>query len=418
MPERVKLALVGCGGMGRRHLRGMAALAGTSHANVELVAVCDLNEENARFVADEAAELLGARPTVYRDIARMAREVDDLRAASVTTDAGSHHVVATACLEAGLHVLCEKPLAVTMRGCNRVVEAARRAGRTLSVAENYRRDPINRLVRALLDDGAIGERQFIMETGVRGKDDLFITPWRHQKLSGTLTLDAGVHNADILQYYFGDAATVYGKVRLYEKTRVTRRTAGPGGFYEKWAANLPPTVEATGEDAMFATITFQNGALGQWTDHYAGHGEPLSYRMAYGTRGSLNCPGDRNGRPIRLMLDDGVAIDDERILDHAPSYKLDPAAAALFGGERVWTYNFDFPETDRKLLALEYHEFAECIRNGTQPEVTGAVAKRAVALVYALFESDRTGRPVTIEEIESVGIDAYQREIDEHLGLV
>ena len=46
------------------------------------------------------------------------------------------------------------------------------------------------------------------------------------------------------------------------------------------------------------------------------------------------------------------------------------------------------------------------------------MAKRAVALVYALFESDRTGRPVTIEEIEAVGIDAYQREIDEHLGLV
>jgi predicted dehydrogenase len=418
MAERVKIAIVGCGGMGRRHLAGLAELARSDHNNVDLVAVCDLNRQNAEDMADEAESLLGANVQVFSDAAQMVREVEGLQAADCTTDTGSHHKAATALLDLGLHTMCEKPLALTMRGCNLIIDAAERSGTILSVAENYRRDPINRLARALLDDGAIGDRQFIMETAVRGKDDLFITPWRHQKLHGTLTLDAGVHYADILQYYFGDAATVYGKVRLYEKTRVTRRTAGPGGFYEKWAANLPPTVEATGEDAMFATITFQNGALGQWTDHYAGHGEPLSYRMAYGTRGSLNCPGDRNGRPIRLMLDDGVAIDDERILDHAPSYKLDPAAAALFGGERVWTYNFDFPETDRKLLALEYHEFAECIRNGTQPEVTGAVAKRAVALVYALFESDRTGRPVTIEEIESVGIDAYQREIDEHLGLV
>ncbi|MFN8514025.1 MAG: Gfo/Idh/MocA family oxidoreductase [Thermomicrobiales bacterium] len=418
MAERVKLAIVGCGGMGRRHLAGLAELSRSDHNNVDLVAVCDLNRQNAEDMADEAEQLMGANVQVFSDAAQMVKEVEGLQAADCTTDTGSHHKAATGLLDLGLHTLCEKPLALTMRGCNLIIDAAERNGKILSVAENYRRDPINRLVRALLDDGAIGDRQFIMETAVRGKDDMFITPWRHQKLFGTLTLDAGVHYADILQYYFGDAATVYGKVRLYEKMRVVRRTAGPGGFYEKWAANLPPTVEATGEDAMFATITFENGALGQWTDHYAGHGEPLSYRMVYGTRGSLNCPGDRNGRPIKMMLDDGVAIDDERILEYAPSYKLDPAAAALFGGERVWSYDLDFTEIDRKLLALEYHEFAECIRTGQQPEVTGAVAKRAVALVYALFESDRTGRPVTIEEIEAVGIDAYQREIDEHLGLV
>lgn len=107
MSERVKLALVGCGGMGRRHLRGLAVLAGSSQANLELVAVSDLNEENANFLADEAAQLLGIRPAVYNDVARMAREVEGLRATSVTTDAGSHHVVVTTCLEAGLPVLRE-----------------------------------------------------------------------------------------------------------------------------------------------------------------------------------------------------------------------------------------------------------------------------------------------------------------------
>src|SRR4051794_30407334 len=178
MSERVKLALVGCGGMGRRHLRGLAELASSSLANIELVAVSDLNEDNANFLADEAEQLLGRRPAVYRDLERMAREVDGLRAASVTTDAGSHHVVATACLEAGLDVLCEKPLAVTMRGCNIVVEAAKRAGRTLSIAENYRRDPINRLVRALIDDGAIGAPRLMIETSVSGRDRIAITPWR------------------------------------------------------------------------------------------------------------------------------------------------------------------------------------------------------------------------------------------------
>jgi predicted dehydrogenase len=165
-------------------------------------------------------------------------------------------------------------------------------------------------------------------------------------------------------------------------------------------------------------ITFANGALGQWVQHHAGHGEPFLQRMVFGTRGSITAPGDRNGHPIRLALDDGTVIADQRVLDHAPSYRLDPVAAALFGNERPWTYNFDFPSTDRKLIALEYVELARCIRTGAMPEVDGAVARRAVALVYALFESQLANRPVSIDEIESGDLDAYQREIDEHYDLV
>ena len=97
---------------------------------------------------------------------------------------------------------------------------------------------------------------------------------------------------------------------------------------------------------------------------------------------------------------------------------LEPVAATLFGGERPWTYDFDFATTDRKILKLEYHELARCVRRGTRPEVDGEMGRRDVALVYALFESQLAGRPVTIAEVKSGAIDAYQREIDEHLGLV
>ncbi len=418
MGDSVRLAIVGCGGMGRRHLAGFAELARTEHRNLDLVAVCDLNRQNAEDLADEAHELLGERPAVFGSAEQMVREVDGLEAADCTTDTGSHHNAATQLLDLGLNTLCEKPLALTMRGCNRIIEAAQRSGRVLSIAENYRRDPINRLVRALLDDGAIGERQFMMETDVGGNDSILITPWRHLKLTGTIPLDAGVHNADILQFYFGDAASAFGQVRLYEPTRYRRNTAGPGGFYERWAATVPESITATGEDAIFGLITFENGALGQWVNHHAGHGQPKHERLVFGTRGSISSPGDRNGRPVRLFLDDGTEIADQRVLDYAPSYRLSPVAAALFGGERPWRYDFDFPTTDRKIIALEYHELATCIRTGQKPEVTGEVARRDVALVYALFESDRAHRPVTIEEVEAGDVDTYQREIDEHLKLV
>ena len=415
---RTPIAIVGCGGMGRRHLTGLAALDRSDFCNVELVAVCDINQRNAEDLADEAERALGKRPRVFTSIAEMVRAMPEIQGADVATDTGSHHRVATECLRAGLHVMVEKPLAITLRGCNLVLQAAREAGRILSVAENYRRDPINRLARALIQDGAIGTPQLMIETSIGGGNQLFITPWRHQKFTGTLTLDAGVHNADILMYYLGDVESAYGEARLYEKYRYKTNTGGPGGFYAKWADQIPDRIEATGEDAMFGYLRYKSGAIGQWIFHHAGHGLPQHVRQVYGSKGSLSSPGDRNGRPLRLYFDGNREIADESILDYAPSYRLSPLAAQLFGGERVWTYNFPFVEIDAKILATEYHEFAECIQTGRAPEVDGLVGRRDTALVYALFESGKLGRPVTLDEIEAVAVDAYQREIDAYLGLI
>src|SRR5689334_8285140 len=141
--QRTRIAIVGAGGMGRRHLTGLRALSQSDQNNVELIAVCDLNRQNAEDLADEARDALGTRPAVFGDLDSLFRGASDLEAIDVTTDTGSHHQVATACLEAGFHVQCEKPLAITIRGCRRILDAARRSGKILSVAENFRRDPIN-----------------------------------------------------------------------------------------------------------------------------------------------------------------------------------------------------------------------------------------------------------------------------------
>ncbi len=419
MPERIPIALIGCGGMGRRHLRGMAHVARSSFANIELVAVCDLNQENAEFLAGEAADLLGRRPHVYADIGRMAGELGrDLRAASITTDVAAHHRVAVACLTGGLHVLCEKPLALTIRGCDAIADAARRTDRIVSVAENYRRDPINRLARALIADGAIGEPRLMLETHIGGRDRIAITPWRHMKHTGTIAVDAGVHYADILRFLIGEARTVFGEARLHEKVRYNTGSAGPGGFYGRWSTDFPTQIEPTGEDALYAQVVFENGTIGQWVDDNAGHGKPIRTRQVFGSSGSLECPGDRNGRPNVVHLDDGTVIDDGRVLDMAPSYRLDPLAAELFGGERVWTYDLEFNDTDSRLLALEYHELGACVASGSQPEVTLEEGRRDLALTYAPFESGLLGRAVTLAEVLSGAASQYQREIDAALGLL
>lgn len=414
----VPIALVGCGGMGRRHLTGIAALYRSDFRNVDLMAVCDLNRQNAEDLAEEALQQLGKRPVVFTDLREMARQMPEIQAADVVTDTGTHHRVATDCLEAGFNVQCEKPLAITQRGCDLIISTARRLGKLLTVAENYRRDPINRLARALIQDGAVGTPQLLLETTISGGSQIFITPWRHMKLRGTLAIDAGVHNADVMQYYLGDAVSVYGEGKLFEKYRYKTDTAGPGGFYAKWGASMPDVIEPTGEDALFGYIHFADGVVGQLLFHSGGHGEPTNVRKLFGGKGSITFPGDRNGRPIKLYLDGGKEVSGEEILDYAPSYRLSPVAAQLFGGERAWTYSFPFPETDAKIMALEYHELGECLLTGKAPEVSGEVARRDVALVNAIMESGCLGRPVTIAEVEALAVDTYQREMDVAFGLV
>jgi predicted dehydrogenase len=416
--ERLRFGLIGCGGMGRRHLAGYAELLQSDFCNMELVAVCDLDEQNAEELADEARALVGQRPRVFQSITTMTEAIDGLSAVDITTDVRSHHRVAIECLERGLHIQIEKPLGLTMRACNLIVRAARRTARVLSVAENYRRDPMNRLVRALIDDGAIGEPQTIIEATVRGADRMVITPWRHQKLAGGLILDIGVHSADVMRYFMGEAESAAGTVRLLEPIRYRGDAAGPGGYYQRWASRFPQTIRADAEDALWATIRFRSGAVGQWTYNAAGKGLSLRQRLIYGSKGSIAAPADRSGRPVKLHLPGKGELSDAAVLELAPSYRLCAPAAQLFGGERPSSYRFSFAEIDRKLVAIEHHEFGQCVLDGARPEVTGEEARRDCALVYAACESSRLNRFVTLDEVEEVKVDQYQRDIDADLGLI
>jgi len=290
--ERIPIAIVGCGGMGGRHLRGMKELYDSGMANVELVAACDLKRENAKHLADTAEALLGDRPRVYTDIEAMARALPDLQAVDVTTDSGSHHMVVSAALDLGLHVLCEKPLASTIRGCNLIMAQHQGSDRVLSVAEQFRRDPICRLMRALIEAGAIGEPRMYIDVGASGGDRILIFPWRHDKRVGGIFVDAGVHTTDLMQYYLGPVREVYAQARVMEPVRhkSPQRTA-TSEFYDHWYAAMPDQVDATAEDTVVAQLSFESGVMGQWTSFQAAHGEAFHHTVVYGGRGSLRTAG-------------------------------------------------------------------------------------------------------------------------------
>ena len=210
------------------------------------------------------------------------------------------------------------------------------------MAENYRRDPINRLAKALLDAGVIGSPRLMIHQTSGGGNQMVISVWRHQKDQSGVLLDVGVHFADIMEYFMGEVSTVYAQTRLHEPTRYNpaalgkESTSNPAGVYGKWQREMPAEFEATAEDANYATLVFKSGAVGaiyggprgawagplvtpdsrlEGVDGYA----QRPHRASTLTSHARAQPGPSTMRPI---------------LDLVPDFHLNEATAQLFGGDR------------------------------------------------------------------------------------
>jgi predicted dehydrogenase len=425
--SRLALALIGCGGMGLRHMHGLAELQRAGLSRFDLIAVCDTRPEAATRAADTAETLLGRRPEVYATIDDLLRGPTGrlLDAVDLVTDVGAHHSLGVAVLEAGKHLLCEKPLGLTVRACRLLVDAAASAGTVLATAENYRRDPINRLVAALIQGGVIGRPFIALQESVGGGRAVTITPWRHLKDRGGIVIDMGVHYTDLWQYFLGPIERVSGRVSLFEPLRYHAPVrASMSAFYGETSAREP--VQATAEDTAAGHVAFASGALGQWLLSVAGHGDGYFTRRFYGSEGSIQAPADRTGHPVlyagathRQNGDVGGrrALDDDMARSLVPAFSLDEPTTRLFGASLVTSYALPFEEIDRKLLALEIEDFGRAIRDGRAPEVDGVGGLEAVAAVYAFFESSVLGRDVTFDEVTSGAAAGYQHAIDVALGL-
>ncbi len=392
------LALIGCGVMGRRHVIGLKALKDAGREPFHLAAVCDPVVENATGTADLAEDMLGQRPEVFPNLSALygATSVD---AVDITTAPNLHLAVGEEALAHGAHVMVEKPIALTIAQGRALVAAADSAGRCLAVAENYRRDPMNRLARAALDAGLIGKPFLITQSSSGGGENVIITPWRHRKRWGGIVVDMGVHYTDLFEYYLGPLETVGGM-----STVVDHERRDPDGAMHQ--------VDA--EDLSVGMARFRSGALANWLLSLAGRGDSHFARVIYGTGGSLTIPPDRSGQPLRLAQrrnGQDVAVSDEELLALLPEFRLDPTTAALFGADRLSSYDRPWAATDAALLAIELDDFAGAIVSNRSPEVTGADGLRSLALVYGFLEADRLGRTVGIDELLTSDDLPYQAEI-------
>ncbi len=394
----LRLAIAGCGVMGRRHVLGLGRLRATDRLPFDLVAAIDPVPESAAALAEIAAEQLGARPATFASLGEALAALP-LDAIDITTAPHLHPAVAQEAFAHGLHVLVEKPIALTVHGGQAMIAAARQAGRVLAVAENYRLDPMNRLAKALLTAGAIGTPYLIEQRLSGWGERVVITPWRHVRASGGIGVDMGVHYADMLEYLFGPLHSLCGMGRVVDPER---RSAD---------GSLHP---ADAEDLILGAARFVDGTLASWTLNLAGRGETEFARTIHGTRGTLAIPQDRTGAPLRLAVKEGGEVREippAKHLDLVPDFRLDPVTAALFGGDRLVSYDRPWAETDANLLAIELADFAHAITTGAAPETDGDQGLRSLAIAYGFLEADTLGRTVTVDDLISGTTIPYQDAI-------
>jgi len=188
------------------------------------------------------------------------------------------------------------------------------------------------------------------------------------------------------------------------------------------AAERWPITVYVPEDAEPAVVVRlqELGATVQFSHLGGGRGSSRFERSVHGRRGALDIPRDRTGGAVRLRLADRT-LEGKEILGLLPGFSLNDITARLFGEDGVV---YDLPDVphaemalDARLLAIEYHDFAEAVLQGRAPEVDGRDGMIAVAAILGAYESAAVGRAVELEELLSGAVRTYQEEIDDALGL-
>jgi len=384
--DKLNIALVGCGGMMGAHQRGYQALWEAGFREFRIVGCCDIEESKAAGMADQVAEFQGERPAVYTDMDRMLETNLDIEAVDMSLVHRDHHLLAVPALEAGKHVIIEKPLAITMRAGKLILEAAGKAGTVLAVAENYRRSPDMRAIKWAVSEGRIGDVRMIFWIDVHER--LWYWTWREHKdqSGGGWPLDGGVHFADLFRYHIGPVREVSALVRTYYPFR-------HGTPDDPSGDPIPVDVE----DTTLATMTFDGDVSGTWISTTAAPAMGFGKRAIYGSEGCLDLSDGLKTRTEQVPLDE-LTQQYMKQLDEEEKERL-------------------FPHGVTDAVGQELAEFVRACLHGTPVETDGLEGYKAEAICFALYESQALGRPVTTEEIENLEVEEYQREINEGLGL-
>ncbi len=414
----IRIGIVGCGRILNAHLQGYKRLRELGIENFRITALVARREDDARMflrrgegppprppvLPPESGDPLAAPHTylsdfqddvdvqVYTDYREMLERAP-VDAVNDFTTLAMHHQVGLAALSAGKHLLTEKPLAISVKAARRMVELAQQRGLTFGVFENVRQLRIVRAMHWAVRRGLIGRPQMAIIGSLGGlwspNRVVADTPWRHRKLEagGGGAVDIGVHHFHWLRYVFGEVTWVSAVTRTFEPVRYRRDEAG----------RVVETVAADVDDTYLAVAGFEDGAIAQMLWSWAGHGEPLEIPgtpVFYGSEGCIKggelIYGDGRREPLMERFEREMSTEER---------------------ERFFPLGLTDP------FAIQQLDWLRAIEQGHDPETSGREGLRDVACAFALLESATLGRRVTVEEVLSGAVAAYQADIDAHYHL-
>jgi UDP-N-acetyl-2-amino-2-deoxyglucuronate dehydrogenase len=359
----MRAAIIGIGGIGRLHALALRDIPG-----VELVAATCRTEAKGRAFSAE----FGC--AWHADTGRMLRrERPDF--VTVATPSGAHLQAVLAAARRGVHVICEKPLEITLRRIDRMIAACSKAGVTLGAIFPQRFNPVVGTVHAAAAAGRFGRLAVGAAYVPWWRDDAYYGPGRWQ---GTKALDGGgalmnqaIHGVDALQWIVG--ATMPGL------------SSGHGPVERVMAATAVRAHDAERlevEDTCVALLQFRDGGLGQIlaaTSLFPGQ----LRRLLFGGR-------------------DGTAVIEEEQLVawqfRAASPDDDAVRERFAAASRSSGGAADPMAIDVSCHTRNFEDFVAALRAGRPPALDGAEGRKAVAIVEACYRSARTGRSVKVED--------------------
>lgn len=344
----VKIGIIGCGKIAQvRHIPEYEA-----NKDAELYGFYDINQDRTRELAEKHhCKAFASYEELLAD--------PQIEAVSVCVANHAHAKISIAALKAGKHVLCEKPMAVTLEECEAMVKAARESGRYLMIGQNQRLAKAHIKAKEMIAEGAIGKVLTFRTTFGHGGPETWSVDsgkdvWFFDKNKAAMgaMADLGIHKTDLIQYITGQ--------KVIETQAVLTTLDKRNGSGELIGV----------DDNAICIYKMDGGAIGTMTASWTYYGEEDNTTIIYGTKGILR------------LYDD-------------PQYSVQMVAA----DGTITNLEIDQIQTnDNQTSSGVIDLFMESVAGNTPPEISGESVLHAMRAVFASIESSKQGKLIRIKE--------------------
>jgi predicted dehydrogenase len=355
--DKIKTGVIGCGKVGELHANALAQSPVS-----EFLAVCDKDEKRAGSYAS------AWKVNAYTDAGEMIKS-EKLDAVIIGTPHPVHRGPAVEAMDAGAHVLVEKPLASSLEDCDAMIEAARRNNKKLGMISQRRYYKPCIRIREAIDQGKIGEPVLGTVNLLGWRDEVYYQsdPWRGSwdGEGGGVLVNQVPHQLDLLQWYMGEIDQLYGN----------------------WSNLNHPYIEV--EDTALAMIRFKGGGMG---NIIASNSQKPGIYCKVHIHGS-------NGASVGVQTDGGAmfvagmtSIIEPPVLDIWSVPGEEKLLKEWIAEDSVFFNGLEDPMKHYHFVQI--NDFLEALRDGRDPPVTGADGRVTVEIFTAIYRSARDNMPV------------------------